>query len=381
MSSWWRRLLYPDLFYDPSNGPLEPLSPAARRQAELAAELDDIDPWHLPVVIAARQLCADTSGMLPMVAIVNGTERVDPSPSILRRPNPSEPYRRTIERIVNGLTRSGRAWLHVDAIGSNGYPLAVHVVDDDRVHAELDTSGRIVAVQIDGDDVDRRRVVHIPMRVDRNPLGDSPLDQIRAALDQLAEVYRYSASYYTTADVPPYAVKSPTRLTKGQAEALADQWMLARAERRPAVLSGGVEIETYNRPSAADSLLLDAMQYLDAVVARVLLIPPSLLNVESQASLTYSTTQGEFARWLAIGLYPMFLARIEAAFSDLLPRGQVAVFDTSNLTRMDFAGRIDAYATSIAAGVHTPAEVRAIEGLTATPEPNPVPIAPNVEGL
>jgi hypothetical protein len=77
----------------------------------------------------------------------------------------------------------------------------------------------------------------------------------------------------------------------------------------------------------------------------------------------------------------MFLARIEAAFTDMLARGSTAVFDTSNLTRMDFAGRIDAYAESIGAGIHTAAEVRALEGLPPTPDRTPVPIQPNVEGL
>ena len=78
-----------------------------------------------------------------------------------------------------------------------------------------------------------------------------------------------------------------------------------------------------------------AARYMDAVVARVMQIPPSLLNTESQHSLTYSTVAGEFQRWLTVGLHPMFLSRIEAAYTELLPRGQRAEFDTSPLTRLD----------------------------------------------
>ena len=380
--SWWKRILWPDLFYDPTD-PLagEPLSTHARMTAELEADLAMLDPWDLPPVVAARQLVADTTAMLSMVAVAAGA-RIDPTPAVLRRPDPGEPYRRTLERIVNGMTRHGRAWLHVDADGSNGYPLAVSVVDDARVNATIDPAGRITGATIDGEPVDRRRLVHIPMRVDRDPLGTSPLEDIRLALEQLSAIYRYSAGYYThTAQVPPYAVVHPTRLTKPQAELLADQWLTARAERRPAVLSGGITLQTYQAQTAADAMLLDAINYLDATVARVMLIPPSMLNVEAHSSLTYSTTQQQFQSWLAVGLYPMFLSRIEAAFTDLLPRGQTAVFDTSNLTRMDFAGRIDTYATSLAAGIHTLPEVRALEGLPAAPNPAPVPVSPNVEGL
>lgn len=376
---WFRRLF----LQDEDGTADDPLlrSRSLRYQTQLVDELATIDPWNLPAVVAARTLCADTTAMMQLVGL-RGTERLDPSPPILRRPNPSEPYRRTLERIVHGMTRHGRSWLYVDAIGSNGFPIAAHYVDDSRVQARLNANGMIVHATVDHDEVDVSRLVHIPMRQDQDPLGDSPLYLIRAALEQLAEVYRYGASYYTTANVPPYAVKHPGRLTASQAQDLSDQWLAARAERRPAVLSGGLELETFQMPSASDSLLLDAVGYLDATVARVLLIPPSLLNVESAGSLTYSTVQGEFSRWLTVGLYPMFLSRIEAAFTELLPRGITARFDTSNLTRMDFAGRIDAYAQSIAAGIHTPEEARVLEGLPASPsQRTPVPIAPNVEGL
>lgn len=158
-------------------------------------------------------------------------------------------------------------------------------------------------------------------------------------------------------------------------------WEAARAKRRPAFLSGGVELETYNPTSAADALLLDAVNYLDAVAARVMLIPPSLLNVEAHSSLTYSTTLDELRRWLTLSLMPGYLARIEAAFTDLLPRGQEATFDTSALLRMDFANRVATYSASIAAGIHTTQEVRALEGLPAVPDAQPVPIDMNVEGI
>lgn len=340
----WRRLFHPELF-DPED-PDAAIDPLSRHRAELAAELEALDMWNLPVVVAARQLVADTSATMPMVAVDDvGRPIAGPQPSVLRRPDPAEPYRRTIERLTNGMTHDGRSWLHVDAIGSNRWPLAVHVVDDGRVSAQTDVNGRITSTAVDGVDIDRRRLVHVPFRVDRDPLGDSPLVAIRAALLALAEVYRFSSAYYTTATVPPYAVTHPNRLTSTQAQQFADQWFTARAERRPAILSGGIAIETYDGVSAADALLLEALDHLDAVVSRVMQIPPSLLNTTAQSSLTYATTQGELSRWLIIGLYPLFLSRLEAAFTELLPRGQFAVFDTSKLTAPWVDVNVDAAAT------------------------------------
>jgi phage portal protein BeeE len=335
MADWWRRLFYPEQFYGDDDTVGELLSPGARQRVELLTTLETADPWNLPTAVAARELVADTAAMMPMFVEDSAGVRLDPTPSVVARPDPAKPYRDTIERIVNGLTRHGRAWLRVDAVGSNGWPLAVAVVADPRVHATVDIDGRITDVTIDGHPVDRRRIVHIPMVTDDDPLGASPLLEARFVLEQLAAVYAYSAGYYTTGQVPPYAVIHPNRLTRERAEALSDQWLLARAERRPPVLSGGIELATYSQASAADALLMEAQEYLDALIARLLLIPPSLLNVTSQSSLTYSTVPAEFQRWLTIGLQPMFLSRIEAAFTDMLPRGQRARFDPSELLALN----------------------------------------------
>jgi hypothetical protein len=337
----WRRLFYPD---DTGAAGMigDPLTPRQAALIDLNDATANLDAWSLPIVVAARTLIANTVASLPMIAVRDVPGEPDMpslSPvqwSIVRRPDPSEPYRSTLERIVLDMTRYGGAWLRVTAIGSNGYPLAAEVIHPDRVQAEA-VNYRIGRVTIDDEPQDLRRVKYLPMTLDRPPFGVSPLVEIDAALAQLAEVYRYAAGFYG-ANLPPYSVVHPSRLTEAQAQQLRDQWLVARAQRTPAILSGGVAIETYNPTTAADAMLIDALDALDATVARVLHIPPSLLNTLAQSSLTYSTTSGEFARWLTLGLYPAYLARIEAAFSDMLPRGNRAVFDTRNITRDDLTG-------------------------------------------
>lgn len=349
----------------------------------LLSRLSDADPAVMPTVIAARAMIADTVATMPMVAH-DGHDRIVPTPSLLRRPDPREPYRATIEKICNSLTGWGNAWLRVYRVGSDGYPLAVRVVHPDRVTYRLSANGdEIVQVWVDGVEVDRRTIRHIPFRLDLGPIGESPIQQLRWMLEDLAAVYRWGSDYYTSgsAAAPPYVLKHPSRLTGAAAESFWASWERARNRRRPAVLSGGVELETFDPVSASDAMLQDAIRDFDAAIARVMLVPPSLLNVVSQSSLTYSTTLEELRRWLQLGLMPGYLSRIEAAFTDMLPRGTSAIIDTSNLVRMDAAGRIAMYAESIAAGIHNVREVRALEGLPDVPAADPEPVAPNVEGL
>jgi phage portal protein BeeE len=355
----------------------------ARTVRMVADQLEGLDIFELPSIVAGRQLTADTCAMLRMVGFSDIGGRLDPTPTLLRRPDPFEPYRDTLEKIVNAMTRHDVAWLYVTVRGSDGWPIAVEQIDQGRMNVEwLDPARKVIArASIDGTSVDPKDVRPIKFVLDGPTPDRSPIERVRVVLEQLVSAYRYSAEYYGGGTVPPYAVVHPNRVTAMQAGEFMDQWTLAREERRPPLLSGGITLETYNPTSAADALVIEAMNYLDAIAARVQQIPPSLMNTTAQSSLTYSTTGAELSRWLKLGLYPGILSRIEAAFSDLLPRGQQAIFDTSNLVRMEFAERIATYATSIAAEIHTPAEARALEGLPNTPDSDLVPISPNVEGL
>ena len=315
----------------PGAGPDDPLL-SRLAPPEPFADPNLFDTFALPTVVAARQLLADTVGMLPLTCATPDGQPLATRP-LLRRPDPTQPVRTSLERLVNSMTRHGRAWLLVTATGSDGWPIAVEIVDGPRVSVvEHRPNGKIEAAALDGTPIDPRNLVCVPLIADRNPFGETPLRVIDETLQLVATVSAAGSSYYTTQAMPSYALKSANRLTSPQVEKLLQQWQASRALRRPAVLSGGVELEQYATGSANDSLLLDAMQYFDSVVARIMQIPPSLLNTPSQSALTYSTVEGEFKRWVAIGLRPVYLSRIESAFSELLPRNVEARFDVSPLT-------------------------------------------------
>lgn len=291
--------------------------------------------------------------------------RINPAPSICSRPDPSESAGDTFEKVTNSLTRHGRTWVRVTALGANGYPLACEVVSEQRVTWQLDdTNTRLAAVAIDGRPQDVRMIRLIPFILEaENVMGASPLVLIREALDQLAAAYQFSATYYsTTAATPPYALVSPTRLQTDKAQELLTAWTEARDKSRPAVISGNLELKTFSVQSAADALVLDAIAQLDAVVARVLHVPPSMVNVLSQGSLTYNTSADQ-ARAFLVQLENAYLKRIESAWSTFLPRGQSAKFRTEALTRMSPKEQLDYDIAAIAAGVRTVDEIRAERGL------------------
>jgi len=60
------------------------------------------------------------------------------------------------------------------------------------------------------------------------------------------------------------------------------------------------------------------------------------------------------------------MSRIEQSFSGLLPRGQVALFDTDDFQRADGRERCEAHKIALEAGWLTVDEIRRIEDLPET---------------
>lgn len=289
----------------------------------------------LPVTIACRSLIGDVVAQLPLAAMRDGAPL--PTPAILRRPDPFEPRRTTLEKLTASLTGYDGAYLQVLRVGADGWPLAARALAPWLI-APVTEGGQVTGWNYQGAELPASNVAYCPAYLWLEPAptqwspvmwaGRSPLQLAQAAFDDLAALWAYASGYYRDGGVPPYAVKHPGTLNAKQSRDFLDQWIAARLERRPAILTGGIDLADFTVPSAADALLLDGLAYLDAQVANAFRVPPSLVNVESHGSLTYSTTRDELARWLTLDLGPAYLSRLEALFTDLLPYGQQAVFDT-----------------------------------------------------
>ena len=322
----------------------------------------ETDLFRLPTVVAGRQVIADTVASFPMLAHDAETgKRISPTPSICSRPDPRESSYATFGKIVNAMTRYGNAWIRTVARDAAGYPLAVEFVANSRItYTFTDNGAAFTSISVDGRPVPLADISNIPMILDGgSPLGRSPLNEIRPALEQLASALDFSATYYSTAALPPYALVSPTRLSEGKATELMSAWS---EQNRPAVISGDLKLETFSPTSAKDALVLEAITYLDATVARVLGLPPSILATQALSSLTYSTVTQELARWL-VNLNATYLTRIELFWSDMMPRTKFAQFDTTNLTKLAAAEQLEFDTAAIAAGILTVNEVRATRGL------------------
>jgi HK97 family phage portal protein len=331
------------------------------------AGMTPMTPNDLPIVVACRDLIANTVGQLPMVAYRGNTPRPD-QPSIVIRPDPFEYRWQTLHRLVYNLTGWGHAWLIPTASYANDYPAAVRVVDASRAHGVFDPAGRLIEVYHDGRrlEVGPNGALLVPWRVPQaGSLGSSPLNDCWRAAEHLTALYDMAGSFWQ-AGFPSIAVMVKQALNPTQISELKQQVMGGWARRHePAVIDRDGQLAPVGS-SAVESQLVESIAVLNTEIARTFGVMPSLVNVAAGDSLTYATTEAEFSKWLKVGL-GQYLSRIEAAFSDLTPYGTTVRFDTTELLRTDLQARWDAYAVGIQNGWILPAEVREREGFPPLP--------------
>jgi len=322
--------------------------------------------FELPIVVACRDLIANTVGQLPMIAYRGNAPRPD-QPPIIVRPDPYEPRWQTLHRLCNNLTGWGHAWLVPSAHYADEYPAAVRVVDASRAFGEFDSTGRLTAVYYDGQRLEPGTgAILIPWRVTQaGSLGTAPLADCSRAIEYLAALYDMAGSFWE-AGFPSVAVLVKQTLNATQTAELKSQVLSAWARKHePAIIDRDGQLAPIGS-SAVESQLVESIAIANTEIARAFGVMPSLVNVAAGDSLTYATTEAEFSKWLKVGL-GQYLNRIEAAFTDLTPYGTQVRFDTAELLRTDLTARYQAYAIGVDHGWILPAEVRAREGFPPLP--------------
>ena len=99
-----------------------------------------------------------------------------------------------------------------------------------------------------------------------------------------------------------------------------------------------------------------------AQVARIFRVPGYLIGAKTGDTATYTNAETAGLFFVTYTLMP-WIARLEAAFSNLLPRPQFVKFDVDAFLRADTLSRLRAHQLAIMSGIKTPNECRSVENL------------------
>ena len=127
------------------------------------------------------------------------------------------------------------------------------------------------------------------------------------------------------------------------------------------MLTGGLSYQPLSW-SPDDLQLLESRRYSSEQICTIFGVPSHLVGVPIADSKTYSNVQQDNRAFVTFTLRG-YMSRIEQSFSGLIPRGQVALFNTDDFERADRQTRYEAHKIALDAGWLTIDEIRRIEDL------------------
>ena len=332
-------------------------------------------------VFRCLQIISTTLAQLPLL-VHRGDEIVDSS--LAKRPDYNTATNDFFGATAVSLACSGNAYWFVSRNQAGDVknlevldPKQVTITRDDRLGSpyRFDYNGKRVANK----NIKQIRLMTFPQKL----YGYGPLQAARGEIETGLKLREFGNSFLTNGAVPTGVLSSDQFINQDQADAYRSAWDAAQETRGLAVLGAGMSYSAISL-TPEDIAFLENQRYNVLQIARIFGIPPLFLGSGTEgASLTYSTAETQSILFLQTTMAD-YLVSVEEAFSELLPRGQVAKFDLDNLLRADLSTRVSAYEKLIVNGVLTPEEVRLAEGynpeVTGEFVKEPEPVAPTKKG-
>ena len=318
----------------------------------------------IPVAYRAVQLISDSIGSLPLGAY-RDDQRLDPTPAILRQPDPNFTRMETIGAAVSSLVMRGNCFFLLGNPDRFSFYQTAILLSPDAVTVQMLQDGQII-YRVNDNTYDSSQILHVRSGVltAGSIMGAGPL-QLQSRALALALAGDESASeMHVSGSIPSGVINSAAELSQEEAKELKNAFVQAHGGRQksPAVLSGGLTYQALSF-SPDDLQLLESRRYSAEQICTIFGVPPHMIGVSTDGnSKTYSNVQQDLRSFVQFTLRG-YMSRIEQSLSTLLPRGQVALFDTDDYQRADRKERFEAHKIGVDAGWLTLDEVRRIEDL------------------
>ena len=317
----------------------------------------------IPAAYRCVQLISDSIASLPFDSYRDDT-RVDPTPQILRQPDPSQTRVETLGAAVSSLVMRGNAYFLLGNRDRFGFPQTAILVSPDAVSINIANDGTII-YRVNGREYSADEILHIRGGVltPGSISGAGPLQLQRRTLALSLSGDEAAAEAHVSGSIPSGVISSPSELTQDEASILKQNFVKAHGGRQksPAVLTGGLSYQPLSW-SPDDLQLLESRRYSAEQICTIFGVPNHLVGVPLADSKTYSNVQQDNRAFVTFTLRG-YMSRIEQSFSGLIPRGQVALFDTDDFERADRHSRYEAHKIALEAGWLTIDEIRLLENM------------------
>jgi len=323
-------------------------------------------------VWACVSLISDTISALPVDTFI----RKDgiafpyrPRPAWVSRPDAMINSTTFWQQTMISLLLDGNAFIRIFRDPITGQILSMMVLDPMKVAVSRRANGtkRYTYTGEDGKELSSDDILHITGSIvlPGSIRGKSTVDSLKENLGLSMSLESFAARFFGQGTQTSGVIEYPGALTAEQAENLSKSFDRAhkgyRKAHKTGILSGGA---TFKPTAVANdqAQMLDSRRLAVEDVARIFRVPSFMVGLNERGSQSYGSNEQNAISFVTHTLRP-WLAKLEDAFSALLPDTAYLAFNTDDLLRGDYASRIEGYAKMLQNGVMSTNEVRRKENM------------------
>jgi HK97 family phage portal protein len=339
-------------------------------ETQSSAYVDYNTSLQVNAVWACVSLISDTISALPVDTFIRKdgiATPYRPRPAWVIKPDVAIPSVAFWQQTLISLLTDGNAFIRIFRDNQGNIinmmalnPLAVHV-SRNALGQKLYTYSGETQKTLTNDDV-----LHIAGSI--LLAGDlrarSPIDTLKENIGLAIALESFASRFFGQGTLTQGVIEFPGTLTADQAENLSKsfdrQHKGYRKAHKTGILSGGA---TFKPTQVANdqAQMLDSRRLAVEDIARAYRVPTDMIGLNNVGQSYNSIEQKQIA-FVTHTLRP-WLAKLEDAFSSLLPDYAFLSFNTDDLLRGDYASRIEGYAKMLQNGVFSANEVRRKENM------------------
>lgn len=335
------------------------------------ARVDESNALKLNAVYAAVLLISDTISTLPIDCFIRRDGNrypFRPQPSWVLKPDVEILRSEHYQQVLVSLLIDGNAFIRIYRDG-NGDVANLVVLDPTRVEVLRSANTYEIYYVVGGDNskpIMSDEMLHITEIRKAGALrGVSRISELKDNLGLAMALQSFAAKFFGQGLVTAGVIEAPGGMNEEQARNLVDGFANKHSgyqkAHRVGILTNGAK---FNRTSVNpdEAQMLDSQKFAVEQVARIFRIPPHMMGITTAGSMSYNSVEQQNINFVQHTLRS-YIAKIEEAYSQLLPNQAFIRFNIDGLLRGDFQTRMQGYSIGSQAGFLSINDIRKLEEL------------------
>jgi len=345
-------------------------------ETQAGSFIDYTTAMSINSVWACVSLIADTISALPVDTYIRKdgiAYPYRPRPAWVARPDAMINSVSFWQQAMISLLLDGNAFIRIFRDPITGQILSMMVLNPMKVTVSRKANGtkRYVLADEGNKELSSDDMLHITgsILMPGDIRGKSTVDTLKENLGLSMSLEGFAARFFGQGTQTTGVIEYPGALSAEQAENLSRSFDRAhkgyRKAHKTGILSGGA---TFKPTAVANdqAQMLDSRRLAVEDVARIFRVPTNMIGLNERGAQSYNSNEQNAISFVTHTLRP-WLAKLEDAFSALLPDTAYLAFNTDDLLRGDYATRIEGYAKMLQNGVMSSNEVRRKENMRPVP--------------